>query len=101
MSDRFNIVTPNTPITPIDLSDDESLRHTGHTVAVILPSGVIFDLWFYDNIDTRLYESGTVSVDVRIRDRISNVNGDRIVAPKRVWQIPSRDNPEVTVVVAR
>jgi len=96
MSDRLDIVTPNTPITPIDLSDDESLRHTGHTVAVFMPTGVIFDLWFYDS-----GPDGTTSVDVRIRDRISNVNGDRIVAPKRVMQIPSRDNPEVTVVVAR
>jgi len=84
MSDRFDVNVPATPITPIDLSNDESIRHTGHTVAVFTPSGVIFDLWFYDN--------DTVSVDVRIRDRLSDINGDRSCLVPTVLGL-NRDTP--------
>lgn len=80
-------------VTPIDLSDHPAaLRTIGETVAVLLPSGLVLDLWIYE-------DRATCSIDVRVRPNMGEVNGSAFEPITRVLDIPGAGLPTLVVGV--
>ena len=86
-----------TPIQHVNLADEGlALGSTGYTVAVALPSGIVYDIWFYDT-------PATTSADVRIRASKDDVNGNDPLPVRKVIKLPGMNDLPVraVAVVAR